>query len=73
MLGWRGSDAAYTGIFDALVGTHALHVFGGAVALLWAGLTTRRSNDETLRLQVTATYWYFVVGVWPVLYGLVYH
>jgi heme/copper-type cytochrome/quinol oxidase subunit 3 len=72
MLTWQGgSDAAYGGIFYALIGVHALHVLGGAAALLWAGLTLSRSSPT--RLKVCGMYWFFVVAVWPVLYGVIYH
>lgn len=72
MLAWRAADPAYTGMFDALIGTHALHVLAGAIALTWVALTMRRLEDPTMRLKVTTTYWYFVVAVWPILYALVY-
>ena len=36
-----------------------------------AGTMDRPGAD--LRLRVCGMYWYFVVAVWPVIYGLVYH
>jgi heme/copper-type cytochrome/quinol oxidase subunit 3 len=73
MLGWRPQDdAAYAGIFYALIGIHGLHVLGGLAALVWTALTPT-APTAPLRLKVCAMYWYFVVAVWPVIYGLVYH
>jgi cytochrome c oxidase subunit 3 len=60
------------GFFYLLVGTHALHVAVGFLILLY---TYRRlSNDELDRFTFwpAQVFWYFVVGVWPILYWQVY-
>ncbi|MGB5193787.1 MAG: heme-copper oxidase subunit III [Polyangiales bacterium] len=60
------------GFFYLLVGTHALHVVAGFIILLY---TYRRlSHDELDRFTFwpAQIFWYFVVGVWPVLYWQVY-
>ena len=72
MLTWDGAHGTYGGMFFALIGTHAAHVLGGAVALFWAGLTAR-PGDGRMRLRVCGLYWYFVLAVWPVIYGIIYH
>ena len=72
MLAWHGVAGSYGAIFYSLVGVHALHVIGGLAALIWATSTMDHPNSM-LRLKVCGMYWYFVVAVWPVIYGLVYH
>lgn len=69
---WSG---AYGAAFYTLIGVHGVHVLG---ALAWLGvvlaLATRgrygpRDHEGVL---VCAMYWHFVVGLWPILYVLVY-
>ncbi len=69
------SSSVYGGLFYTIVGCHGLHVFGALVWLLvvWqkarAGKYTRQNY---VGLQICGMYWTFVVGLWPILYGLVY-
>lgn len=65
----------YGGFFYALIGLHGLHVTGGLGALLWAGQKAFREAygpAQTLGVELCRTYWFFVVGLWPVLFVLVY-
>jgi heme/copper-type cytochrome/quinol oxidase subunit 3 len=60
------------GFFYLLVGTHAIHVVAGFAILLY---TYRRlSHDDLDRFTFwpAQIFWYFVVGVWPILYWQVY-
>ncbi len=60
------------GFFYLMVGTHALHAVGALYGLIVA---YRRLLEGNLTREVFATvalFWYFVVGVWPVLYWQVY-
>ena len=69
------SSSVYGGLFYTLIGFHALHVFGALVWLLivFALATTGRfSRERHVGLQTCSMYWTFVVGLWPLLYGLVY-
>jgi cytochrome c oxidase subunit III len=69
------SSSIYGGLFYTIIGCHALHVFGALIWLLvvWhrarAGKYTRQNY---VGLQTCSMYWVFVVGLWPLLYGLVY-
>lgn len=69
------SSGVYGATFYTLIGCHGLHVFG-AVVLLLTVLTIGRKNPFPPRRQVTVQicgiYWYFVVALWPLLFGLVY-
>ena len=69
------TSSLYGATFYVLIGVHGFHVAGGLVGLLVGLVRARRgaytsSDHEGLRL--CRMYWLFVVGIWPVLYGLVY-
>ncbi|HYA30708.1 MAG TPA: cytochrome c oxidase subunit 3 [Acidobacteriota bacterium] len=69
------SSSIYGSLFYTLIGFHAAHVLG---ALIWLAVVFvlakqgRYSKTQHIGLQTCALYWTFVVGLWPVLYGLVY-
>lgn len=58
--------------FYLIVGLHALHavVAIGLLASAWWRL--QRGWLVQSQLVTAAVFWYFVVGLWPVLYGVVY-
>lgn len=58
--------------FYLIVGTHALHVMAGLVALLWGGMRLKRDVLTRAQLAAIQIFWTFVVGLWPILYTLVY-
>ena len=58
--------------FYVIVGTHGLHALAAILALGWAALAARRDALTGTALATVQIFWYFVVGVWPVLYYLVY-
>ena len=73
--GFTLSSGTYGATFYTLIGTHGVHVFGAVLWLLIVLAGARRnrfSATRHVRLTVCAMYWYFVVGLWPVLYTLVY-
>lgn len=69
------SSGAYGATFYTLIGIHGAHVLG---AVLWlfvvlAGARSHRfSAERHIGLSLCGMYWYFVVGLWPVLFTLVY-
>jgi len=69
------SSGVYGATFYTLIGCHGLHVLG---AVVWLGCVWRRATQQrytaTRRTGVVlcGMYWLYVVGLWPVLYGLVY-
>ncbi len=69
------SSGIYGATFYTLIGCHGLHVFG-AVIWLVAVLIQARRGRFTVRshtgVEICGMYWTFVVGLWPILYGLVY-
>jgi len=58
--------------FVTLTGALAAHLIGGmlAAALLWA--QALRGKLFPAAMEYVAMYWHFVVGVWIVLFGLLY-
>jgi cytochrome c oxidase subunit III len=69
------SSSVYGGLFYTLIGFHGAHVLGALIWLLVVFTAAKRgrfSNQRHVGLQTCAMYWTFVVGLWPVLYGLVY-
>ena len=69
------SSGIYGATFYTLIGIHGLHVLG-AVLWLLVVLTQARRGRFTAHIhtgvETCAMYWTFVVGLWPILYGLVY-
>jgi len=72
--GMQVAGGIYGGLFCAIIGTHAVHVVGGVVVVQWAWRRARMFRGRIAIDQLTAAtaYWLFVVGVWPILFWLVY-
>jgi cytochrome c oxidase subunit 3 len=58
--------------FYLIVGAHALHAAGALIALGVAWDRLRRGVLSDTFFLGAATFWYFVVGIWPVIYARVY-
>jgi cytochrome c oxidase subunit III len=58
--------------FYMIIGTHGLHAVGAIIALGIVYLKFLRGTLEHATFLATQAFWYFVVGVWPVLYLRVY-
>jgi heme/copper-type cytochrome/quinol oxidase subunit 3 len=58
--------------FYVIVGAHALHAVGALVALGMAWWSLRRGTLSREFFLGAQTFWYFVVGVWPIIYLRVY-
>jgi cytochrome c oxidase subunit 3 len=69
------TSSLYGATFYTLIGAHGLHVAVAMVALLfvlaraWRG---RYTTENHTGVSLIRMYWFFVVGIWPVLYVLVY-
>ncbi len=69
------SSGVYGATFYVLIGCHGLHVLGAVIWLMSVLERARRGRFSRRRYTgaaVCGMYWYYVVGLWPVLYGLVY-
>jgi cytochrome c oxidase subunit III len=58
--------------FYLIIGTHALHAVAAVLALGSAYYKFVRGKLQRSTFLATSIFWYFVVGVWPVLYLRVY-
>jgi len=73
--GLTAHESIFGGFFYCLVGTHAVHVTGGLIALLWVLNRAWKGSytaQKSLGVELCRMYWFFVVGLWPVLFALVY-
>ncbi|HET6845601.1 MAG TPA: cytochrome c oxidase subunit 3, partial [Anaerolineales bacterium] len=68
-LGMRVDDAAFGGVFFALMGFHALHILAG-MTLLGINLVRLKLGDfkagNNEAIEVGALFWYYVTAVWIV-------
>lgn len=66
------TSSTHGAFFYLIVGIHALHALVALLALGWAALKLRRAVLAPSAFAAAALFWYFVVGVWPVVYLRVY-
>jgi cytochrome c oxidase subunit III len=58
--------------FYVIVGLHALHAVAALSVLVYAWSRLRHGWLASSQLATAEVFWYFVVGLWPILYGVVY-
>lgn len=58
--------------FYLIVGTHGVHAVVALLLLAWAWLRLRRDALSPSRFYAVQALWYFVVGMWPIIYARVY-
>ena len=58
--------------FYLIVGLHGLHALAALVVLVFTWRRLERGWLAQDQLAAAQVFWYFVVGLWPVLYGVVY-
>ncbi len=66
------TSSSYGSFFYLLIGTHALHAIAALCVLYYNYFKLRRNNMSKEQFWGAQVFWYFVVGVWPILYVLVY-
>ena len=62
-------------LFFIVTGVHAVHLLGGLIALLYAGISNlfhRPPETRRIILDVTAWYWHFMGALWIYIFGLLY-
>jgi len=68
-------SSIYGGVFYLLIGCHAVHVLVAVLFLTIVTMAVRRSwisPGQSAAVEVCTTYWYFVTGLWLILFPLVY-
>jgi heme/copper-type cytochrome/quinol oxidase subunit 3 len=66
------TSSVFGATFFLLIGSHGLHVLGAVIAMIWLWKSFKDDGVVLEHLAAMQVFWYFVVGVWPLLYGLVY-
>jgi cytochrome c oxidase subunit III len=66
------TTSTHGSFFYLIVGLHALHAIGALLALSWAVLMLQRGVLKQSAFSAVQIFWYFVVGIWPILYWQVY-
>ena len=66
------TSSTHGSFFYVIVGLHALHALAAIAAVGWALRRLSTSGLEVAQLQGVEVFWYFVVGIWPLLYWRVY-
>ncbi len=66
------TSSQYGAFFYLIIGTHALHAVGAIVGLTWLYKLMKERRLKQQTFSAGQLFWYFVVGLWPILYVLVY-
>ncbi len=69
------TSSLYGAFFYTIIGMHGLHVVAGFSILLYLWFYLKKPKSLEAKkdtLKACSLYWYFVVGIWPILYVLVY-
>jgi cytochrome c oxidase subunit 3 len=66
------TSSTHGSFFYLIVGAHAMHAVVAVLFLAAAGVSLGRGTLTSERFAATRVFWYFVVGLWPVIYVQVY-
>lgn len=66
------SSSTYGSFFYMIIGTHGLHALAAILMLGYVYLKQKSDQCHKSQLWTAEAFWYFVVGVWPILYVSVY-
>jgi len=66
------TSSNYGSFFYMIVGVHALHAVAALGGLGFCTLQQTRGRLSSTQFLTAEVFWYFVVGIWPILYGVVY-
>ena len=70
--GMTMTSGVFGACFFLLIGSHGLHAASAIIAMTYYYFKSRRRDLPLSTLTALTIFWFFVVGIWPVLYGLVY-
>jgi heme/copper-type cytochrome/quinol oxidase subunit 3 len=66
------TSSTYGSFFYLIVGVHGLHVLVGVAVLLYVYSLLHTRQLSANGMKAMQLYWFFVVGLWPILYATVY-
>jgi heme/copper-type cytochrome/quinol oxidase subunit 3 len=66
------TSSQYGAFFYLIVGTHGIHAIGALIGIWRLYVKLRAGILRQSSFQGVLFFWYFVVGIWPILYVLVY-
>jgi heme/copper-type cytochrome/quinol oxidase subunit 3 len=66
------ASSNHSSFFFLIVGMHGLHAIAGLMVLGSAGLKFSKGLLAPSSFAAAQVFWYFVVGLWPLLYFMVY-
>ena len=66
------TSSTYGSFFYTIIGCHAIHVLAALLVLVKVYQSFSKSTFKKSSYWGVQVFWYFVVGVWPILYVLVY-
>ncbi len=66
------TTSTHGSFFYLMVGVHALHAVIAILTLWWALWRLSKGVLDKSQLQTVQVFWYFVVGIWPILYWQIY-
>ena len=69
------TSSVYGSLFYLIIGAHAIHVIGASLAMIYAWKTFEIKMEFEAGAERMLPYqilWYFVAGIWPLLYIIVY-
>ena len=69
--GFTMKSSIFGSCFFLIVGSHALHVLVG-LAALFAIVRSKDGETDLETFTAVQLFWMFVVGMWPILYALMY-
>lgn len=70
--GMTMQSSMFGATFFLLIGSHALHALLAVIAMAFMYFKMVKGSLTVNQLRSMLVFWLFVVGVWPILYGLVY-
>jgi cytochrome c oxidase subunit 3 len=56
----------------ARVGAHAVHAIAALLLMATVWLPLRRGLMPVGRFQAAEVFWFWVVGIWPLIFGMIY-
>merc|ERR1711916_220669 len=66
------TSSTHGGFFYMIIGAHALHAVAALAVLLFQYVRLRQGRLMPNALLAFQMFWFFVVGMWPILYWKVY-